>query len=173
MDPIWSFVRVRFAAALLALACAVPLLFADGASGTPSDACRDQLCAGAVRADSTMAIGWASPELFYPNNEDIFAAVYVGPRPLVEVRAYGPALCRHRFAGSRISVVIKACTPETTLRMRATSGRKNTKVVRISYAARPDIGGDMNESATAATIYDGLTQITGLAADSSGTAAGL
>jgi hypothetical protein len=150
----------------MALACAIPLLFADGAASTPGGACRDQLCAGAVRVEA-LPVTWSSPELFYPNNEDLFAGVYIGTRPLAEVRAYGPALCRHRFTGARISVVIKACTPETTLRVLAKSRRKNTKMIRIFYAARPDVGGDMPQAATAATIYDDLTQITGLGVSSS------
>jgi hypothetical protein len=166
VEPFSPFARLRAAAAALGLACALALLTAATAAATPSRSCRDQLCTGAVRV-GTMPVSWASPELFYPNNEDLFAAVHVGPRPLPEVRAYGPALCRHQFAGSRINVVIKACTPETTLRVRATSRRKNTKLVTVSYAARPDIGGDMEQSATSATIYDSLIQITGLGADSS------
>ena len=141
-------------------------LFAEGASATPTGACRDQLCAGAVKV-GTMPVTWSSPEVFYPNNEDVYAGVFVGPRPLAEVRRYGPALCRHRFAGARISVVVKACLSETSLLVRATSARKNLKLVRISYAARPGIAGDADQPGLAETIYDGLTQITGLAADTS------
>jgi hypothetical protein len=166
VNPIWPSLRARFAASVLALACAIPLLFADGAASTPGGDCREKLCVGSVQV-GTVPVTWTSPELFYPNNEDLFAAVYVGTRELAEVRAYGPALCRHRFNGARIGVVVKACTPETALRVRAISRRKNTKLIRVIYAARPDIGGDMQQAATAATIYDDLTQITGLGVSSS------
>jgi len=147
-------------AAILAIALAAP---AAAPASPPSD-CRDQLCFGAVNVGAVEAV-WRSPETFYPNNEDLFASIHVGRRPLVAVRSYGPALCRHRFAAPGTTVVVKACGAGAQMVARASRTKAGIGRIRIAYAARPMIAGDSAAGGSGAGIYSGLHQITGLSRD--------
>jgi hypothetical protein len=151
-----SILAKAIAAAVLAVALAGP---AEAPAAPPSD-CRDQLCVAAVDVGAVEAL-WRSPETFYPNNEDVFASVHLGRRPLSAVRSYGPALCRHRFAAPGTTVVIKACGPGAQLVVRARRSKAGIGRVRIAYAAHPLIAGDA-VAGSSAGIYAGLHQITGL-----------
>ena len=65
------------------------------------------------------AVKWASPEVFYPNNEQVFADLSTDRGPLALIRSYGAERCKHRFFGSGISALVKACGDYTALRVRA------------------------------------------------------
>lgn len=125
--------------------------------------CRNAACVQTLSVGQTPT-AWISPQLFYPNNEEVFAAPAVGAITLAEVRVYGPGLCRHRFVGAATTVVIKACGSQTPLRVRALRTKRSVRTVRISYAARPLLDGEpeTTEAPEAPSIFDTLRQITGL-----------
>jgi hypothetical protein len=156
--------RFRTAAALCAAAAALAVALPGSASASPSGECRDVTCAGTVAVGS-MTETWTSPQVFYPYNEEVYATAFVGRMPLNEVRVYGPGLCRHRFVGASMTVVIKACGAQTPLRVRAFRRKAGVRNLRVTYAARPILG-DPAEPAPAppptGSIYDALRQITGL-----------
>lgn len=149
---------------LAPLAAAIALLglsaLPAAASAEPPSDCRDALCASTLQIGAVEA-RWRTPEVFYPHNEDVYAAVHVGARALPEVRSYGPALCRHRFGTAGMTVVVKACGGQTGLRVRAMRSKPGTRILRISYAAHPLLAGDI-KPATSGTVFGRLTQITGL-----------
>jgi hypothetical protein len=152
---------VALGAAVAALAVASP----GSAAASPAGECREVACSGSAGVGRA-PVTWTSPQVFYPNNEEVFAAPVVGTLTLSEVRVYGPALCRHRFVGASMTVVIKACGAETPLRVRAWRRKAGTRSVRINYAARPILGdpapAPAPAPASAGTIFDELRQITGL-----------
>src|SRR5688500_14162882 len=120
---------------LATLLGAAALAAAQGALASPGSACREVICSGGAAA-GPVASSWASPQSFYPNNEDLFASVKLGNRALPEVRRYGPALCRHRFVGASTTVVIKACAPAGPVRARAVRSRRPVRNLWIYYTAR-------------------------------------
>ena len=153
--------RRRGRAAIAALTVlAIPLNATESGVAAPDSACREVICTGGT-AVGPVRSSWTSPQVFYPNNEDVFASVKVGKRVLAEVRRYGPALCRHRFVGASTTVVIKACAPAGPVRVRAVRSKRGVRNLWIYYSARPMVGGD-GDAPTTGTIYRGLTQITGL-----------
>jgi hypothetical protein len=158
--------RFRRVVALGAAVAALAVAASPGsAAASPSGECREVACTGSAGVGRT-AVTWTSPQVFYPNNEEVFAAPVVGTLTLSEVRVYGPALCRHRFVGASMTVVIKACGAQTPLRVRAWRRKPGTRSLAITYAARPILG-DPGPAPAAApppagTIFDELRQITGL-----------
>jgi hypothetical protein len=162
--PLPSSNRFRSAAALCAATAALAVALPGSAQASPQGECREVTCAGTVAVGS-MTETWTSPQTFYPNNEEVYASAFVGTMALNEVRVYGPGLCRHRFAGASMTVVIKACGAQTPLRVRAFRRKAGIRNLRITYAARPIIGDPAEPDpaqATSGSIYDSLRQITGL-----------
>jgi hypothetical protein len=151
--------RLAPPAGLIAAIVAISIVPATTSADPPSE-CRDVVCAGSVQVGRNPVV-WSSPQLFYPNNEDIFANPSVGGQALSEVRQYGPALCRHRFFGAGMVVVVKACAPQTPVRVRAQRLKRGGRKLDVSYSARPMLGGE-GELVATGTIYEGLKQITGL-----------
>ena len=151
---------VPLSAAIVAIAAA--LTASDAGAAMPAE-CRNVSCAGTLSVGRAPVL-WNSPQVFYPNNERVFAAAAVGATALSEVRVYGPALCRHRFVGAGTTVVIKACGSQTPIWVRALRQRRGARPVRISYAARPMLDADSGTVAppAAPSIFDQLRQITGL-----------
>jgi hypothetical protein len=127
----------------LLVACAallVPsLAAAPGAAGAPPSGCRTETCTAYLRVGGTPA-KWRSNEVFYPQNERLYADLSTGKRPLALVRSYGAELCRHRFAGGGIKAVVTACGTTTRIRVRAVSTKGKTRHLRIDYAATAAMG---------------------------------
>lgn len=88
------------------------------------------------------AVKWASPESFYPNNEQVWAGLATQGRSLALTRSYGPEMCKHSFFGGGISAVVKACGDQTTtVRVRAVRLKEGTRPLLVSYTAIPNFDG--------------------------------
>jgi hypothetical protein len=124
-------------------ACAallIPTLAASpGATAAPPSDCRSETCTAQVRVGGTPA-KWRSDEVFYPQNERLYADLSTGRRSLALVRSYGAELCRHRFTGGGIKAVVTACGATTRIRVRAVSAKGRSRTLRIDYAATAAMG---------------------------------
>jgi hypothetical protein len=159
-------IRPRHLVPLLAVSTVCSLAAPAAAPAqTPSEppsACRNTVCATTLQVGAK-PVRWSAPEVFYPNNEDVFAGVVSRTKAIAEVRRFGPGLCRHGFKGAGVSVVIKACGPQAMLRVRAVRVKRGVRALSLSYVARPVLDSYSEAQPTSATMFERLTQITGLA----------
>lgn len=122
-------VNPRRCASLSVLAAAFAsfaLLAPQVGSGSMPVDCREVTCSATFDVGKT-ARKWASPEAFYPNNEQVFAALATARGPLTLLRTYGAEMCRHRFFGGGISALVKACGDMTPVRVRAVQLKRGAR----------------------------------------------
>jgi hypothetical protein len=130
--------HLRRLAAVLAFATAV-FAAAPAVAKAPPTSCRGDACTAQVRADRSRS-AWRSPEVFYPRNERVYAGLSSSGVALRLVSSYGRGLCRHRFAGSGLRVVVKACGAKTPIRVRVVRAMTGLEDLRIDYAATTVLG---------------------------------
>ena len=125
-----------FAGAFATLALFAPQA---GSGSTPVD-CREVTCSAEVLVGERV-VKWASGEVFYPNNEQVFAALSTDRGPLGLIRSYGAEKCKHRFFGSGISALVKGCGDYTALRVRAVRLKAGALPLRVIYSASAAMDG--------------------------------
>ena len=125
-----------FGGTLAALALLAPQA---GSGSTPVD-CREVTCTAEVVVGERV-VKWASPEVFYPNNEQVFADLSTDRGPLALIRSYGAKKCKHRFFGSGVSALVKGCGDYTALRVRAVRLKSGTLPLRVTYSASAAMDG--------------------------------
>jgi hypothetical protein len=125
-----------FAAAFAALALLAP----QAGSGSAPIECREVTCSTSYMVGER-AVKWASPQVFYPNNERVFADLSTDRGPMTLIRSYGAEGCKHLFFGSGISALVKACGSYTPLRVRALRLKRGTRPLSIVYSASAAMDG--------------------------------
>jgi hypothetical protein len=146
------------------VALAVPGDRADGAStggASPSSPCREVTCTVSFAVGSKVR-RWTSPELFFPANEQVMARFRASKTDATLLKSYGAKLCKHRFYGGAMSILVKACGLQAQIFMRAVRLKRGLRRLSITYAAEPYMSGDAGRSNS---LYDGLTPLTGLTWD--------
>jgi hypothetical protein len=133
--------RSWFAAAVIAPATVGVLLstpFAGAAD--PSAPCRVSPCRAEMKVGPD-ELRWRSVETFYPANERLKAVLSARGRRLRLVERWGPERCRGAYRGSGIVAVVKACGPETPVRVRAYRLKRRAVKLVVAYRATPMISG--------------------------------
>jgi hypothetical protein len=167
------------AAAIAGLATAVVLLLPAGDAGgaptgaaaakktrgaptggaSPTSPCREVTCTVSFAVGSKVK-RWRSPEVFFPANEQVLAKLVASKSEATLLKSYGAALCKHRFYGSAMSILVTACGPQSQISLRAVRLKRGLRRLTITYAADPymsDEGAGRSNS-----LYQGLTALTGL-----------
>lgn len=132
--------RIGIPVLFAAVSGAMALLAPQAGSGSAPVDCREVTCTAPIDKGKRV-VKWASPEAFYPNNEQIFADLSTDGGPLELVRSYGAEGCRHRFFGGGISALVKACGDVTSLRVRAVRVKRRALPLRITYSAAAAMDG--------------------------------
>ena len=126
--------RPWLAVAVLAPAAAGMLLSISLAGAAdPSAPCRVSPCRAEMRVGPD-EVRWRSVESFYPANERVKAVLRARGRRLRLLERWGPR-------GSGIVAVVKACGPETPVRVRAYRLKRRAVKLVVAYRASPVMGG--------------------------------
>ena len=104
---------------------------------------------------------WSSPELFFPANEQVLGRFMAGKAEATLLKSYGAELCKHRFYGAAMSLLVTACGPQAQIKVRAVRLKRGLRRLTITYAADPYMG----DAGRASGLYEGLTPLTGLTWD--------
>jgi hypothetical protein len=118
-----------------------------------------------------MAVGsrikrWSSPQLFFPDGEQVLAKFVAGKTEATLISSYGSELCKHRFYGAAMSLLVKACGDQAQISVRAVRLKRGLRRLTITYAADPYAVGESGiAGARSGGIYRGLTPLTGLTWD--------
>jgi hypothetical protein len=155
------------ATAVAVLSCVTVLALGDGraagATGgaSPSSPCREVTCTTSLAVGSKVK-RWSSPEVFFPANEQVMGKFVASKTEATLLKSYGAELCKHRFYGGAMSLLVTACGPQAQLKVRAIRLKRGLRRLTITYAASPYISGDAGRSNA---LYEGLTPLTGLSWD--------
>lgn len=125
-----------FAAAFGALALLAP----QTGSGSAPVECREVTCSTSFMVGER-TVKWVSPQVFYPNNERVFADLSTDRGPMTLIRSYGAEGCKHRFFGSGISALVTACGSYSSLRVRALRIKMGARPLSIVYSASAAMDG--------------------------------
>jgi hypothetical protein len=161
LAPLVVAVSVLAASATLALAGDR----ADGATtggASPSSPCREVTCTVSLAVGSKVK-RWTSPQLFFPANEQVLGKFVTGKTEATLLKSYGAELCKHRFYGAAMSILVTACGPQTQVNVRAVRLKRGLRRLTVTYAADPYMSGE--SGGRASVIYQGLTPLTGLTWD--------
>lgn len=132
--------RIGAAAVSIAVAATASLLApGPGSASAPVD-CREVTCATSFTVGGR-TVKWASPEVFYPNNERVFAHLATERGPLALIRSHGAERCKHRLFGNGISALVKACGSLSPLRVRAVRLKRGALSLSIVYSASAAMDG--------------------------------
>jgi hypothetical protein len=151
-------VAVLACASLLALSVGSATAAPTGGA-SPSSPCREVTCTASFAVGSRIK-RWTSPQLFFPANEQVLARFTASKATATLLRSYGKDLCKHRFYGSAMSILVTACGPQATISVKAVRLKRGLRRLTITYAADPYMG--ESGGARQGTIYQGLTPLTGL-----------
>jgi hypothetical protein len=133
--------RLWFAAAVIAPATAGMLLLTPFAGAAdPSAPCRVSPCRAELKVGPD-EVRWRSVESFYPANERVKTVLSARGRRLRLLERWGPEGCRRANRGSGIVAVVKACGPETPVRVRAYRLKRRAVKLVVAYRASPVMGG--------------------------------
>ena len=158
-------------AAVAVLAAAIILvLMTSRAAGSPtggaspSSPCREVTCTISLAVGSRV-VRWTSPELFFPANEQVLAKLVAGKAEATKLKSYGAELCKHRFYGSAMSILITACGSQAVISVKAVRLKRGLRRLTITYAADPYMTGEAGNGSRSSGLYQGLTPLTGLTWD--------
>jgi hypothetical protein len=159
------------AAAVAMLATTGVLVFAGGdaaASSTrttggavPSYPCRDVTCTVSLAVGSHV-VRWTSPQIFYPENEQVLGRFVASRTETTRLKSYGAQLCKHRFYGSAMSILVTACGTEAQITVKAVRLKRGLRRLTITYAADPFMSDGETGGGRSSSVYAGLTPLTGL-----------
>jgi hypothetical protein len=168
-SPILGRRLASLATSVAMLTTAVVLVLAGGGAAgsttggaTPSSPCREVTCTVSLAVGSRV-VRWSSPQLFFPENEQIMGKFTAGRMEATLLKSYGAELCKHRFYGSAMSILVTACGPQATINVRAVRLKRGLRRLTITYAADPYMSGESGGRASA--VYAGLAPLTGLSWD--------
>ena len=154
------------ATAVAMLATVVVLVWAGGAAAgsttggaSPSSPCRQVTCTVSLAVGSRV-VRWSSPQLFFPQNEQVMGRFTSGKTDATLLKSYGADLCKHRFYGSAMSILVTACGTQAILTVKAVRLKRGLRRLTITYAADPYMSGE--SGARDSAVYQGLTPLTGL-----------
>jgi hypothetical protein len=136
-----------FAAAFASLALLAP----QAGSGSAPVECREVTCSTSFMVGER-SVKWSSPQVFYPNNERVFADLTTDRGPMTLVQSYGAEGCKHRFFGSGVSALVAACGSNSSLRVRAFRVKRGARPLSIVYSASAAMDGAPESPTTGASL---------------------
>lgn len=129
--------------------------------GSPTSPCRQVTCTVSFAVGSKVR-RWNSRELFFPANEQVLAKLVASKAEATRLKSYGATLCKHRYFGSAMSILVTACGSSARVRVRAVRLKRGLRRLTITYAADPYMG---DAPARESAIYTDLSPLTGLTWD--------